>query len=322
MIGVFGANGFIGRHATLSLARAGHRVLAVSRSAPATVDHPGVECVVADFTDRQARRALLARVDTVVQLIATSSPASGNSFTSSDMAENVLPHADFIAQCAQAGVRRFVFMSSGGTVYGPTEGLTAVTEAVATNPICSHGLTKLTVEKILGMHGHADDLDYVVLRVANAFGPGQILKRGQGLIPAVLSRHYAGEPVTIMGDGSATRDYVYVEDVSRAVVDAVELSGHRAEVLNIGTGVATSVNEVIDAIQSELGVTLDVERVPGRATDVRGIALDVKRAREVMGWWPRTSFGEGIRRTVDWWRAVPTPREGQLPQRSVSGAHL
>ena len=102
-----------------------------------------------------------------------------------DIAENVIPHVQFLKSCVQAGVKRYIFLSSGGTVYGPGAP-TPTPETSQTNPISSHGLTKLVVEKYIQMHGHVDGLEYIILRVANPFGPGQEFRKGQGLIAAIL----------------------------------------------------------------------------------------------------------------------------------------
>lgn len=245
-----------------------------------------------------AMQHALVGVKTVVQLVSSSSPAMGNSNASGDIRENVVPHAEFLPMCVQAGVERLIFLSSGGTVYGPHPGVDELSETAPTSPICSHGLTKLMVERLITMHGHVDQLDYVILRVSNPYGPGQVFKNGQGLIPALLGRHERGEPITVFGDGSATRDYIYIDDVLRAVRRAVELGGHRQLTLNVGTGIGRSVMDVIRSIESIAGIAFDIEFVPARDSDVRHVRLDISRARGVLGWAPTTPFEVGLARTL------------------------
>src|SRR5690606_29266876 len=138
-----------------------------------------------------------------------------------------------LRECVSVGVRRFVFLSSGGSVYGPVPGDRTIPETHPTNPISSHGVTKLMMEHFIRLHSHLDDLEHVILRVANPYGPGQIVKTGQGLIPALLQRHAKGLPVTVYGDGSAARDYVYIDDVVDAIVRAINITDHQQLTVNI-----------------------------------------------------------------------------------------
>ena len=300
MIGIYGSNGFIGRHLVRRLASQGRAIRAVSRRQDEHFcrDIGGtVDFVEADLNDSLAMAASLQDVDTVVQLVSTSSPGLRNEYVLEDLSENVIPHVGFLRCCVQAGVRRFMFLSSGGTVYGP-EAPTPTGEEAETRPICSHGLTKLVVEKYIQMHAHVDGLDYVILRLANPFGPGQEFRKGQGLIPAVLDRYRKGLPVRIFGNGSAKRDYVYIDDVIDAVVAAVDSEAASRQVLNIASGQARSVAEVVDAIERIAGGTLLREYVDERKTDVDVSELDIRRAARILGWSPATPFEAGLERTI------------------------
>lgn len=300
MIGIYGSNGFIGRHLVRRLGEQGVAVRAVSRrhdddfcaSIPSQV-----EFVQADLGDSLAMAASLQDVETVVQLVSTSSPGLRNDHSIADIEDNVLPHVAFLRNCVQAGVRRYVFLSSGGTVYGPAAPV-PTPESSATDPICSHGLTKLMVEKYVRMHGHVDNLDYLVLRLANPFGPGQEFRKGQGLVPAVLERYRKGLPVRIFGDGRARRDYVYIDDVIDALVSALGTDRASGQVINIGSGQARSVIEVIETIASITGHPILREYIGDRRTDVDVSELDISRARSLLDWTPRTPFRTGLERTI------------------------
>jgi UDP-glucose 4-epimerase len=155
------------------------------------------------------------------------------------------------------------------------------------------------VEQFIRLHSHLHGLEYVILRAANPFGPGQRFRRGQGLIPALLKRHAAGQPITIFGDGSATRDYIYIDDLVEATIRAATLPGPQQQVLNIGTGIHRSVLEVVRTIERITGVEFKIEYAPQREADVDSIALDIRRARDVLGWSPSTNFIDGLTRTCD-----------------------
>jgi UDP-glucose 4-epimerase len=300
MIGVYGADGFIGRHLVRSLATHGRRVRAVSRRFGQAFSEPlsgKVEFVEADLTQSLAMAASLQDVDTVVQLISSSSPGLKNDHAIADISENVIPHVEFLRTCLRAGVKRYVFLSSGGTVYGPGAPV-PTPENCPTNPISSHGLTKLIVEKYIQMHGQVDGLEHIILRVANPFGPGQAYRKGQGLVPAILERWQKGLPIRIFGDGRAMRDYIYVEVVVEAIEAALALKGTPKLVLNVGSGEARSVVDVIEAIEAATGHRFERHHEEARSTDVDIACLDIGEARKLLGWSPRTPFQEGIRLTV------------------------
>jgi UDP-glucose 4-epimerase len=301
MIGVYGADGFIGRHLMRRLIERGLPVRAVSRRFErdfADEVEDLADLVAADLSQPLAMASSLQDVSTVVQLMSSSSPGLKNDHAVADITENVVPHVEFLQNCLRAGVKRYIFLSSGGTVYGPGAPV-PTPETAPTNPISSHGLTKLFVEKYIQMHGHVDGLEYIILRVANPFGPGQTFRKGQGLVPAIIERWQKGQPVRIFGDGAARRDYIFISDVIDAIEAAITVRGTPRHILNIGSGETRSVNEVVEAIESAGGITMAREYVAARSTDVDVACLDISQARAVLGWAPRTDFRQGMKQTVE-----------------------
>jgi UDP-glucose 4-epimerase len=301
MIGIYGANGFIGRHLVRRLAESGIPARAVSRKFDAEFMRGlagKTEFIQADFRQALDMASTLQDLSTVVQLVSTSSPGMKNDHAIADIAENVVPHVQFLESCIKAGVKRYIFLSSGGTVYGPGA-VIPTPETNPTNPINSHGLTKLVVEKYIQMHGHVSGLEYIILRVANPFGPGQMFRKGQGLIPAILDHWRKDLPIRIFGEGTALRDYIYIDDLIDAVQSAIFLPGNPRVVVNIGSGEVRSVMEVVEAIEDATGHRFEREYVDTRKTDVDVASLDISMAMKLLNWSPKTSFGDGIRRTVD-----------------------
>ncbi|PSH61776.1 NAD-dependent epimerase/dehydratase family protein [Phyllobacterium sophorae] len=301
MIGIYGANGFIGRHLVRRLAESGVVIRAVSRKFDQNFAKSFaqlVEFVEADLRQPLDMASTLQDVDTVVQLVSTSSPGMKNDHAIADIAENVVPHVQFLQSCIRAGVRRYIFISSGGTVYGPGAPV-PTPETSQTNPINSHGLTKLVVEKYIQMHGHVDGLEYIILRVANPFGPGQEFRKGQGLIPAILDHWRKDLPVKIFGNGMALRDYLYIDDLIDAIEAAVMLSGQPRLIVNVGSGEVRSVIEVIEAIETATHHKFKREYIEARTTDVDVANLDIAFAKKILKWAPKTKFEDGVRMTVD-----------------------
>lgn len=300
MIGVYGAAGFIGRHLVRRLVSQSYDVRAVCRQI-----HPDfssefgktAELVEADILKPSSITPSIHGVDTVVQLISASSPDLGTQQTPEDIQENVVPHAEFIRSCMAAGIRRYIFISSGGTVYGPNAPI-PTPETYSGSPICSYGLTKLFVEKCIEMHGHVEGLEYIILRLSNPFGPGQRFRKGQGLIPALIGQYQKKQPVRIFGDGSAERDYIYVDDAVNAIEAAIKLEGSPREIINIGNGRTHSVLEILDAVESVTGYQFERVSAPARDSDVHRSCLDIRKARSMLNWEPSVRFREAIENTL------------------------
>jgi UDP-glucose 4-epimerase len=276
------------------------RTIAFGREFPADFYHAigaHVETRRIDINDDLETHVTLQGVTHVVQLINTSNPAIGNKRVVSDLTHNVVPQVSFIESCIMAGVKNFVFVSSGGTVYGIPQ-QRPIPETHPTEPLNSYGLGKLMVEHYLSMLSRGTDLGYTTLRVSNPFGPGQTSFKGQGLIPAVLHRCAAGAPVTILGDGRSERDYIYIEDVIDALVAALTREPLR-DVVNIGSGRGRSVLEVVDSIERVLGRPIERIFTEARFTDTPSNVLDVSKARALLDWTPTTDFHDAMRVTVD-----------------------
>ena len=300
MIGIYGANGFIGRHLVRRFADNDRLIRAVSRKFDPVFTASfanRIEFIEADLRQSLEMASTLQDIDAVIQLVSTSSPGMKNDHAIADIAENVVPHVQFLQSCIQAGIKRYIFLSSGGTVYGPDVQV-PTPETSLTNPINSHGLTKLIVEKYIQMHGHLDGLEYIILRVANPFGPGQEFRKGQGLIPAVLDHQRKNLPVKIFGNGAALRDYLYIDDLIDAIEAAVNLPGTPRLIVNVGSGEVRSVLDVIGTIEATTNQTIKLHYSEARTTDVDVASLDISFAKKVLSWSPKTKFYDGIQLTV------------------------
>ena len=300
MIGVYGANGFIGRHLTRALVLRGHTVRTISRQYDnAFMDefYGRADIVKADIRSPCDIIASLNGLETAVQLMSTSSPGLGNFQLIEDIEDNVAPHVRFLQAVRESRIKRVIFASSGGTVYGP-DAQVPTPESAPCFPISSHGLTKLFLEKYIHMFGKTDALEYFILRISNPYGPDQTFKKRQGLIPAVMHHHRLGQPLPLYGGGEARRDYVYIDDVIDAFVMAIEANGSPKEILNIGSGRSRSVIEVIKAIEAVIEEDVAINAVEARISDVTESRLDISKAKAVLNWSPTISFEEGLKRTL------------------------
>jgi UDP-glucose 4-epimerase len=297
---VLGGSGFIGANLCRRLASSGLRVRAFGRRCLYPEALEGVEWYQGDFTDAVALASAIETYDVVFHLVHATTPHSANLDMAADVQQNVMSSLALMDISRNLGVKRIVFVSSGGTVYGPAAQI-PTPETAPTEPITAYGISKLAIEKYLALYQHLYGLDYRILRVANPFGPYQVPTKNQGIIATLISRALRHERIEIWGDGSAVRDYIFVGDVIDAMeAAAADRGGGR--IFNVGTGQGRSLREIIASIEAQLGGALDISWTPGRPIDVPTSIMAIERARDVLGWTPKTPFEKGLEQTVAWWR--------------------
>jgi len=303
---VLGGGGFIGTNLCRRLVSSGARVRAFGRRCQFPQELRGAEWYQGDFSDVAALAAALDTFDVVFHLVHSTTPQSANLDMVGDEAGNVASSLALFDLCRKLKVRRLVFVSSGGTVYGFPQAI-PTPETAPTDPIGAYGVSKLAIEKYLAVYERLHGLDYRILRVTNPYGPFQVPIKNQGLIAAIISKALRNESNEIWGDGSVVRDYIFIDDVVDALVAAAsEQSDTR--IFNIGSGQGRSVHEAIAAVELALGRKLYMDWKQSRAADVPTSVVAIERARDMMGWVPKTSFASGLAQTIAWWRSRETAR--------------
>lgn len=257
-----------------------------------------VEWLDGDFTSDADVGQALSGCDVCYHLVSTTLPQSSNADPVFDIETNVAGTIRMLNHAVRLGVKRVVFISSGGTVYGIPRSV-PIGEDHPTNPICSYGITKLAIEKYLHLYRTLHGLDYTVLRLANPFGERQRIHASQGAVAVFMAKVLRGDPIEIWGDGSVVRDYIYVGDAVAAMVRAATYAGDE-RVFNIGSGVGVSVNEILDSIELVTGRKARRQYTAGRAFDVPVSVLATDRAKAALKWAPETPFAEGLRRLMIW----------------------
>jgi UDP-glucose 4-epimerase len=230
---------------------------------------------------------------TLIHLAWTSHPATSMQFPAEDLTANVLGGVQLLERCTQLGVRRLIFASSGGTVYGPLIHPRA-DELHPTNPISAYGAAKLSFEHYAQVIGVRDGFEVVSLRVSNPYGPYQLQGVAVGSIANFLLRAKNDKAISIFGDGSVVRDYINIQDVANAFAMAVNAPHLASGPYNVGSGLGTNLNEVIELIEQVSGKHLVVRREPARGFDVARNVLDCSRLDTSIGWRPAISLEGGI----------------------------
>jgi UDP-glucose 4-epimerase len=297
---ILGGNGFIGSHLVDKLLAEGDKVRVFDKYP----EHfrkplPGVEYRFGDFGNRGLLAEALEDVDTVFHLISTTLPKTSNDDPAFDVQSNVVETLFLLEQCVARRVKKLVFISSGGTVYGRPRDL-PIREDSPTDPECSYGITKLTIEKYLAFFNHLHRLEYVILRPSNPYGERQNPDNIQGAASVFLGKIARGEDIEIWGDGEVVRDYIYIDDLVEGIWRAAG-ADTRSKIFNLGAGIGCSLNRLVDAIRRVTSRDVKVTYRAKRSFDVPRIYLDISRAREELGWSPTIPLEAGIAKT---WKFV------------------
>ena len=303
---VLGGGGFIGSHVVDALLERGHRVRVFERPRVPqyrACDGDTLEWMEGDFQNSARVSEAVRGMEAVVHLVSTTLPGGSNDDPEFDIQSNVIGTLRMLRFAKDAGVRKVVFISSGGTVYGVPD-MIPIPETHATEPRVSYAIGKLAVEKYLAVFQHQFGLEHAVLRVANPYGPRQRVDTAQGAVAVFLDAALAGRDIEIWGDGSVVRDYVHVADVARAFVLALEYGGTE-RIFNVGSGQGSSLTDLLAVIERCLGRAVSRRHLAPRSIDVPSNVLDISRARRELGWAPQIGLEEGVTRTVEWLRANP-----------------
>ncbi|KWX66520.1 NAD-dependent epimerase/dehydratase family protein [Mycobacterium sp. NAZ190054] len=315
---VTGAAGFIGSTLVDRLLVEGHQVVGIDNLSTGLVTNlehasrrygPSGRFV---FTRVDVRASALndivaaTRPDVVYHLAAQVDLRASVTDPQHDASCNVLGTINVLEACRLAGVRRIVYAASGGSRYGAPVRL-PVTESTAPNPLSPYAAAKYAGEVYLNAYADMYGMVPISLGLANVYGPRQNPHGEAGVIAVFSSRLLTGRPVTVFGDGTASRDYVYVDDVVDAFVRAGRVQSAAPGIYNIGTGQQTTTNEVHRLIAEALGGTPPPCYSPARTGEVQAIALDVTKARSHFGWAPSVDVERGIKHTIHWLRGALEP---------------
>jgi UDP-glucose 4-epimerase len=299
---VLGGSGFLGSHIVDKFLAERHDVCVYDLYPERFRRSPkGIKFYTGDFGNVGALDELISTgFDAVIHCVSTTTPKSSNESPEFDIQSNVIGTLYLLDICVKHRVGKLVFLSSGGTVYGDIGSLDMVDEAHAVRPMCSYGVSKLTIEHYLDVYKHLRGLDYVALRLSNPFGERQSPLRALGALTVFLHRTLKGQNVEVWGDGRVTRDFIYVGDVANAVYLATvnPVSG----IFNVGTGTGLSLRDILTHISQVVGIDPAVTWLASRSFDVPRIVLDSAKLRNATAWKHVTPLEDGIKITAEWLR--------------------
>lgn len=309
---VIGGGGFIGTELVRQLARTGRSITVIGRRAPRHVTLPQTcSYLQGDFGDPDVLKNCLQPGCEVVALASATVPATSANDPAYEAQANLLPTIRLFQAAVAHQVGRLLLISSGGTVYGDSDGL-PISETHAKNPLSPYGITKLAIEQFGLFFLRSAGLPLVIARPSNAYGAFQPNTREQGIIPALFDAALNRRVITLYGAADSVRDYVAVTDLAGALVGLLE-KGEFGEAYNVGTSCGTSNQTLLDTINAMVaddGFRVEAEIKARRAFDVGTNILNSQKLRDVTGWCPDVSLESGLREV---WNARKTLADPNKP---------
>lgn len=293
-LAVLGA-GFIGMNFIRHAVAKGESLSVLDHNpCPATLEGK-VRWHTGDLSDEKRVSDVIDGADTVFHFISSTVPGDEINIAC-ELQQNVFQMLQLLNLCIRRRIRRVVFASSS-SVYGVQRKL-PIPEDAPTNPISSHGIHKLAIEKYLQLHNYTHGLDCKILRLSNPYGPGQKLHGRQGFIAIAIGRIIDGQEIVIRGDGSIIRDFIFIEDVCDTLLASASTTS--SDILfNVGSGEGHSLNQVIETLERILGRTLTVRYVENRHIDIPESVLDISHAKTILNLRPNTTLEDGLRETLN-----------------------
>lgn len=282
---ILGGAGFIGSNLIATLLSEGYavRVFDVEGFSRRNIQEyiNKVEIIEGNFQDISKIKSLLKNIDYVFHLISTTVPSSSQLNPYFDVDSNLIPTLQLLELIKQSSVKKLIFLSSGGTVYG-IPSVIPIKENHSTNPINSYGIVKKAIEDYLLLYNRLWNIDICIFRLSNPFGEKQNPRGIQGVIPVFLSKAINNETIEVWGDGNVIRDYIYIKDVTKIMVDALAIKTPEI-VYNLGSGIGTSINDILQIIKDNFSPELKVNYTEGRSFDVPVNVLDISNLKNRFG---------------------------------------
>lgn len=299
---ITGGAGFIASHVADAYIAAGHRVIIVDNLSSGSRDNINPNAV---FYERDIRDENLEeifqkeRIDVVNHHAAQMDVRRSVADPKFDASVNVLGGLNIFENARKYGVKKIIFASTGGAIYGEQDYFPA-DEEHPLRPLSPYGITKLTTEKYLYFYKAVYSIDYIVLRYANVYGPRQNPHGEAGVVAIFCNKLLKGEQPLINGDGKQTRDYVYVGDVVKANLLALSYNG--TNTFNIGTGIETDVNFLFRTLSASLNPQCPEQHGPAKAGEQQRSVISAKKIESLLGWKPTVTIEEGLRLTAEYFR--------------------
>jgi len=288
---ITGGAGFIGSHLTAALRKNGYKnLLVIDKNHPAD---RGVRFIKGDFSNSRLLHQIIKNGDIIVHLACSTIPSTSEQNKEKDIMENVIGAVRLLENCRGKKLKNFIFLSSGGTVYGNISKPAKETDAA--QPSNAHGLMKYLIEKYIEIHAQLYGLNYTIIRASNPYGRKVVGGIKQGVIDVLLKKTTDNQLIEIWGDGKVVRDYFHIDDLTALLVKIIKKPTLN-QTINVGSGHGISINNLLKIIKKITGKKLKIKYLPGRGFDLPYNILNINKAKKLYGWRPKIGLEDGIKK--------------------------
>ena len=279
---ITGGSGFIGSHLIEALKKNGYKNLVVIDKNKPT--DKNISFIKGDFSANKILRNTIKNNDIIVHLACSTIPSTSEQNKEKDIMENVIGAVRLLENCRGKKLKNFIFLSSGGTVYGNISKPAKETDAA--QPSNAHGLMKYLIEKYIEIHAQLYGLNYIIIRASNPYGRKVVGGIKQGVIDVLLKKITDNQLIEIWGDGKVVRDYFHIDDLTALLVKIIKKPTLN-QTINVGSGHGISINNLLKIIKKVTGKKLKIKYLPGRGFDLPYNILNINKAKKLYGWRPK-----------------------------------
>ncbi|HRE41194.1 MAG TPA: NAD-dependent epimerase/dehydratase family protein [Ignavibacteria bacterium] len=306
---IYGGGGFIGSHLAEELLNSGYNVTIFDKLnfSKLNILHLAkkVNIIEGDFNNEVDIKNSLKGINFVFHLVSSTLPGNSNDNPIYDIESNLVSSLRLFDDCIKLNIEKVIFVSSGGTVYGIPE-YTPIKESHPRRPLVSYAIIKNTIEDYLYLFYKNYGLNYTSFRLSNPYGERQNPFSNQGVIAVMINKHLKDEKIEIWGDGSVIRDFIYIKDAVKPLVNALSIKT-KNNIFNLGSGKGYSLNQVINVIENVSEKKMNVEYKEARKIDVPENVLDIENIKSEFNWMPEHDLPNGISKSIEYYRKLTIP---------------
>tara|TARA_B100000212_G_scaffold90759_1_gene66640 strand:+ start:27279 stop:28220 length:942 start_codon:yes stop_codon:yes gene_type:complete len=289
---VIGGTGYLGSNLVQSLVAKGYNVSVLFRGLSEKSKFKNVNYVKGDINNTKDIEKATKEANYVYYFASSTNPKSSENNLLFDISSNLNPIILMLNSCVKNNVKKFIFCSSGGTVYGNHKQM-PIKEEFTCQPISSYGIVKHNMEMYIKYFNRKHNLNYEILRLSNPYGCNHLQNPIKGIIPTYINRILEDRDLKVYGDGTVVRDYIYIDDFIQLCIKLLTLD-KKNNTLNVGTGIGTSINELIKKIELVCNKKATISYMPSRDFDVHNNFLDITKVYDVYKWTPKISLEKGL----------------------------